>query len=230
MKKILVIDDEENIRELIKFNLEQAGFEVEMAADGQAGFEKLDQSIDLIVLDLMLPEIDGLTLCRRIRNNSPYDTIPIIMLTAKGEEVDRILGLEMGADDYLAKPFSPRELIARIKAILRRIQPETERGSEEEKAGNIRAGELELDIESYEVRKSNELLDLTPKEFELLRLLLLNKGRVMTRDILLQKIWGYEYMGDTRTVDVHIRRLRKKIEEEYIRTVRGVGYKFVQVE
>lgn len=228
MKKILVIDDEENIRELIKFNLEQAGFAVELAADGQQGFEKLDGTIDLVVLDLMLPVVDGLSLCRKIRGESPFSKVPIIMLTAKGEEVDRILGLEMGADDYLTKPFSPRELIARIKAIFRRVS--SNRNQEEVGIDYIKMGDLELSIQSHEVKKSGRLLDLTPKEFDLLNLLLQNRGKVMTRDLLLEKIWGYEYMGDTRTVDVHIRRLRKKIGENYIQTVRGVGYKFAKME
>ncbi|AZO93228.1 response regulator [Iocasia frigidifontis] len=228
MKKVLVIDDEKNIRELIKFNLEAAGYETVLAADGQQGLDKLDEGVDLIVLDLMLPAIDGLSVCRKIRADDKYSKLPIIMLTAKGEEVDRILGLEMGADDYLTKPFSPRELIARIKAVLRRTALIVE-GNTEDKKQLIKKGELEIDIQSHEAKKSGKLLELTPKEFSLLRLLLINEGKVMTRDLLLQKIWGYEYAGDTRTVDVHIRRLRKKIGEDSIKTVRGVGYKFVKV-
>ncbi len=229
MKKILVIDDEENIRELIKFNLETAGFMVELAADGQLGLDKLDSTIDLIVLDLMLPVFDGLTLCRKIRSDDQFKDIPIIMLTARGEEVDKILGLEMGADDYLTKPFSPRELIARIKAIFRRVSSNNEHSNKEEKS-IISRGDIEINILSHEAKKAGDLLDLTPKEYDLLRLLLLNEGKVLTRDILLQKIWGYEYAGDTRTVDVHIRRLRKKIGEGYITTVRGVGYKIAKLE
>ncbi|MFW6306363.1 MAG: response regulator transcription factor [Bacillota bacterium] len=227
MKKILVIDDEENIRELIKFNLESAGYSVETAENGKKGLDKLDNSVNLVVLDLMLPVMDGLTVCRQIRSNDRYRQLPIIMLTAKGEEVDRILGLEMGADDYITKPFSPRELIARIKAIFRRVKANNDNNYEKR---IIRSGELQLNIQSHEVIKSGEVLDLTPKEFDLLRLLLLNSGKVLTRDLLLQKIWGYEYTGDTRTVDVHIRRLRKKIGEENILTVRGVGYKFAKLE
>lgn len=230
MPKIMVIDDEKNIRELIKFNLENAGYEVVLVGDGQAGLDRLDETFDLIVLDLMLPGIDGLTFCRKVRTNNSTGYIPIIMLTAKGEEVDRIIGLEMGADDYLTKPFSPRELLARIKAILRRVNT-----LEVEKVGNenispIKRGQLELDIQSHEVSVNGELLELTPKEFDLLKLLLLNEGKVLTRDLLLQKIWGYEYAGDTRTVDVHIRRLRQKIGEDFIITVRGVGYKFAKLE
>lgn len=178
MRKILVIDDEESIRELIRFNLEMAGFSVELAADGREGLDRLDDTTDLVILDLMLPVIDGLTVCREIRSHSEYRDLPIIMLTARGEEIDRVLGLEMGADDYITKPFSPRELIARIKAILRRVA----------------------------------------------------NDKVMTRELLLEKIWGYEYDGDTRTVDVHIRRLRQKIGEEYVTTVRGVGYKIAELE
>ncbi len=231
MKKILVIDDEENIRELIKFNLETAGYKVELAADGQQGLDKLNNSIDLVVLDLMLPIIDGLSVCRTIRGNEDYQQLPIIMLTAKGGEVDRILGLEMGADDYLTKPFSPRELVARIKAVLRRFNAEEKNGTEKRLDQSvISIGELELDSNSHEVRIAGNLMELTPKEFDLLRLLLLNTGRVLTRDMLLEKIWGYEYAGDTRTVDVHIRRLRTKVGKDYIKTVRGVGYKFAKLE
>ncbi len=230
MRKVLVIDDEESIRELIRFNLEKAGFSVELAADGQEGLDKLDDSIDLVILDLMLPVLDGLTVCREIRSHPEFKDLPIIMLTARGEEIDRVLGLEMGADDYLTKPFSPRELIARIKAILRRVGNNKSLQNEEEEADKITWGELELNTASHEVRKRGQLIDLTPKEFDLLKLFLLNKGKVLTRELLLEKIWGYEYDGDTRTVDVHIRRLRQKIGEEYITTVRGVGYKIVEME
>ncbi|MFP4660596.1 MAG: response regulator transcription factor [Halanaerobiales bacterium] len=229
MKKILVIDDEENIRELVKFNLEAAGYNVILAADGQQGLEKLDSSIELIVLDLMLPVLDGLTVCRKIRSDVQYQNIPIIMLTARGEEVDKVLGLELGADDYLTKPFSPRELTARVKAILRRVVSTKDQNDKQERS-LIARGDLEFNILSHEVRKSGKLMDLTPKEFDLLRMLLVNEGKVLTRDLLLEKIWGYEYAGDTRTVDVHIRRLRKKIGEDYIITVRGVGYKIAKLE
>jgi len=229
MEKILVVEDEKNIRELIKFNLKNAGYTVESAADGKLALEKLSEEIDLIVLDLMLPEIDGMEVCRRVRANKQLRQIPIIMLTAKGEEVERILGLEMGADDYMTKPFSPRELVARIKAIFRRVK-EFREDSEKIKDEIIEAGKLKLDISRHEVIYAEEQIVLTPKEFELLRYLLINQGRVLSRDLLLEKIWGYEYAGDTRTVDVHIRRLRKKIEADYIATVRGVGYKFVKME
>lgn len=229
MKKILVVEDEKNIRELIKFNLENADYEVDTAADGREALDKLSEEIDLVVLDLMLPEIDGMEVCRRMRGSEDLRQIPIIMLTAKGEEVERILGLEMGADDYMTKPFSPRELVARIKAIFRRIKKFK---SESEKLGDeiIEIGELKLDIPRHEVIYKGDKIVLTPKEFELLRYLVINQGRVLSRDLLLEKIWGYEYAGDTRTVDVHVRRLRKKINADYITTVRGVGYKFVKME
>jgi len=229
MKKILVVEDEKNIRELIKFNLENADYEVETASDGREAMEKLSEETDLVVLDLMLPEIDGMEVCRRMRGSEKLRQIPIIMLTAKGEEVERILGLEMGADDYMTKPFSPRELVARIKAIFRRLK-EFKADSEQLKDEIIEAGKLKLDIPRHEVIYGEEKIILTPKEFELLRYLVINQGRVLSRDLLLEKIWGYEYAGDTRTVDVHIRRLRKKIEADYIATVRGVGYKFVKME
>jgi two-component system alkaline phosphatase synthesis response regulator PhoP len=229
MAKILVVEDEKNIRELIKFNLENADYEVETASDGREAMEKLSEETDLVVLDLMLPEIDGMEVCRRMRGSEKLRQIPIIMLTAKGEEVERILGLEMGADDYMTKPFSPRELVARIKAIFRRLK-EFKADSEQLKDEIIEAGKLKLDIPRHEVIYGEEKIILTPKEFELLRYLVINQGRVLSRDLLLEKIWGYEYAGDTRTVDVHIRRLRKKIEADYIATVRGVGYKFVKME
>jgi len=229
MAKILVVEDEKNIRELIKFNLENADYEVETASDGREAMEKLSEETDLVVLDLMLPEIDGMEVCRRMRGSEKLRQIPIIMLTAKGEEVERILGLEMGADDYMTKPFSPRELVARIKAIFRRLK-EFKADSEQLKDEIIEAGKLKLDISRHEVIYGEEKIILTPKEFELLRYLVINQGRVLSRDLLLEKIWGYEYAGDTRTVDVHIRRLRKKIEADYIATVRGVGYKFVKME
>ncbi len=223
---ILVVDDEKNIRDLIKFNLENEGYQVKTASDGEMALKKVDDTIDLIILDLMLPKVDGLAVCRSIRNDV-YKDIPIIMLTAKGEEVDKIIGLEMGADDYVTKPFSPRELIARIKAILRRAND----GSNNKKElSKIQKGDILLNVDSHEVYKNGVLMELTPKEFDLLKFFLNNQSRVLTRDILLERIWGYEYFGDTRTDDVHIRRLRKKIGDKYIITVRGVGYKFAKME
>ena len=229
MEKILVVEDEKNIRELIKFNVENAGYEVETAVDGEEALAKLSEEIDLVVLDLMMPEIDGMEVCRRMRAREKLRHIPIIMLTAKGEEVERILGLEMGADDYMTKPFSPRELIARIKAIFRRIK-EFKVENEKIKDEVVKAGKIELDISRHEVVYGEEKIVLTPKEFELLRYLIINQGRVLSRDLLLEKIWGYEYAGDTRTGDVQIRRNRKKKNANYIATVRGVGYKFVKME
>ncbi|MFW5995981.1 MAG: response regulator [Halanaerobiaceae bacterium] len=227
-KTILVVDDEKNIRELIKYNLESTGYQVILAADGEECLARVGDNVDLIILDLMLPEIDGLAVCRKIRNQSDCSRIPIIMLTAKGEEIDRVVGLEVGADDYMVKPFSPRELIARIKAIFRRV--DDGQSSSGEKKTKIKLGDLALNTDSHEVKKGKESLQLTPKEFELLRLLMINRGRVLTRERLLEKIWGYEYTGDTRTVDVHIRRLRKKVGDKMIKTVRGVGYKIAEVE
>lgn len=233
-QKVLVVDDEESILELITFNLEKAGFEVITASDGLEGWNKAKKEIpDLLVLDIMLPELDGLDVFRRVRNEGATHHIPVLFLTARREEIDRVIGLELGADDYVTKPFSPRELTARIKAILRRYgQDQTKRdvGNNENK---IVMGELEVDMHRHEVLIKGKSIDLTAKEFELLLLLASNPGRVYSREILLEKLWGYDYYGDTRTVDVHIRHIRKKIEEdpaapECILTVRGVGYKFME--
>ncbi|EQB86916.1 two-component system alkaline phosphatase synthesis response regulator PhoP [Clostridium punense] len=224
-KRILVVDDEEHIVELIKFNLEKNGYGVITADNGRDAFIiAKEQQPDLILLDLMLPGMDGLDVCKEIRRDSAISTMPIIMITAKGEELDKILGLELGADDYITKPFSVRELIARVKAILRRTTVKYE-------DNGFKFGEITIDFEKHEVRRDGEKVDLTLKEFELLEILIKNKGRVMTRDFLLDKIWGYEYVGETRTVDVHVRHLRQKIEKDdknpvYIQTIRGIGYKF----
>lgn len=228
--KVLIVDDEKNIRDLVKYNLEKAGYEIYEAADGQTALEKLNKDIDLVILDLMLPVIDGLEVCKRIRNNNQLNNTAIIMLTAKDEELDRILGLEIGADDYITKPFSVRELRARIKAVLRRTKKSfAENKKEKNDLNKYNLGELVLDIQSYEVKQHGKVLNLTPKEFELLRYMVANVNKVLTREILLEKIWGYQYTGDTRTVDVHIRRLRKKIGKEHIKTIRGLGYKLVNV-
>ncbi|MBU3158573.1 response regulator transcription factor [Clostridium frigoris] len=224
-EKVLVVDDEEHIRELIKFNLEKNGYKV-ICADNGIDAVKLakEQVPQLMLLDLMLPGMDGLDVCKEIRKDSNMSGMPIIMITAKGEEIDKIIGLELGADDYITKPFSVRELVARVKAILRRTNMQIV-----EKTFKI--GNLVIDFGKHEVIKSEIRIDLTLKEFELLQILIKNKGRVMTRDFLLDKIWGYEYVGETRTVDVHIRHLRQKIEEDdknpvYIQTIRGIGYRF----
>ena len=174
----------------------------------------------------MLPGIDGLEVCRRLKGDRTTSNIPIIMLTARGDEVDKILGLELGADDYITKPFSVRELAARVKSLLRRVAPQ-----QESEPQTLRAGDIMIDITNYEAFKGGEKLSLTLKEFELLKVLVLSRGKVLTRDFLLDRIWGYEYYGETRTVDVHIRHLRQKLgEEPYIETVRGVGYRFVDRE
>ncbi len=224
-KTILVVDDEAHIQELIKFNLIKNGFRVITADNGIDALKVAEEEKpDLIFLDLMLPGMDGLEVCKSIRKNSVIESTPIIMITAKGEELDKILGLELGADDYITKPFSVRELVARAKAILRRtsFKPED---------NGFKFGDISIDYQKHEVYKGGEKVELTLKEFELLEILIKNKGKVMTRDFLLDKIWGYEYVGETRTVDVHVRHLRQKIEENdkspiYIQTIRGIGYKF----
>lgn len=221
--KILAVDDEAAILELLELSLEKSGFEVVTAADGREALAKA-VGVDLIVLDVMLPELDGFEVCRRLKLDKATQSIPIIMLTAKLDEIDKVLGLELGADDYMTKPFSPRELVARIKAVLRRTLPS---GSDQK----LTVDELTLDFNSYEARLSGEVLPLTPKEFELLKLLVTNPAKAFSRDELLEKIWGYEYYGDTRTVDVHIRHLRQKLEPAAklagaIETVRGIGYRF----
>lgn len=220
-QKILIVDDEPSIQELIRFNLEQAGFETAIAADGFAALEMYESyKPDLIVLDLMLPGKDGYDVCKEIRRNS---NVPIIMLTAKETELERVLGLELGADDYMTKPFSPLELVARIKAVLRRASGQESQDENEYKVGNIH-----LQVDTREVRVNDQLVELTRKEFDLLHIFMQNVGKVMTREVLLQKVWGYEYEGETRTVDVHIRHLRRKLGpegESRIETIHGVGYK-----
>ncbi|TYP54927.1 response regulator transcription factor [Thermosediminibacter litoriperuensis] len=229
-EKILVVDDEPNILELVKFNLENSGFKVITAADGQQALDLVqEEQPDLVILDIMLPGIDGMEVCRILRRQRTTRDIPVILLTAKTEEIDKVLGLEMGADDYITKPFSPRELAARVKAVLRR----TDKVERSEKI--IKAGPVTIDVERHEVFVNGERKDFTPKEFELLRLLASNPGKVFSREYLLENIWGYDYLGDTRTVDVHIRHLRQKIERnseapQFIETVRGIGYKFNEPE
>jgi len=223
---ILAVDDEEPILELLRFNLEKEGYQVRIAKDGPEALRSVEQEQpDLLVLDVMLPGMDGLEVCRQLRLNPRFRQIPIIMLTAKGEVIDKVLGLELGADDYMTKPFSPRELLARIKARLRRIN------SPEDSASELVRGELRIDVKGFRVYVRGEETELTPKEFELLRVLVAHPGKVYSRDELLERIWGYEYDGDTRTVDVHVRHLRLKVERdpsnpEYIETLRGIGYRF----
>lgn len=228
-KKILVVDDEESIATLLEYNLAHAGYEVIIANDGEEGLQKaIDEQPDLIVLDLMLPKKDGMEVCKELRQNQIH--IPILMLTAKDDEIDKVLGLELGADDYMTKPFSPREVVARVKAILRRTQAFSKGNQETVQLQRIKLGEFEIFPEKYEVYQNGEMLDFTPKEFELLLYLTRNKGRVLTRDQLLNAVWNYDFAGDTRIVDVHISHLREKLEEDtkkpkYIKTIRGLGYK-----
>ncbi|MBN3524273.1 response regulator YycF [Paenibacillus apiarius] len=232
--KILVVDDEQPIADILKFNLEKEGYEVVCAFDGGTAVElALSEKPDLILLDLMLPVKDGMDVCREVRQHLH---MPIIMLTAKDTELDKVLGLEMGADDYVTKPFGTRELLARVKAHLRRQNKAAAQGGDAAAAGaeagekqGLRLHELLIDTDMYVVYKNGEMLDLTHREYELLYYLVRNSGKVMTREHLLQAVWGYEYFGDVRTVDVTIRRLREKIEDdpskpEYIITRRGLGY------
>ena len=226
-KKILIVDDEKNIANIIAFNLKKEGYQVVMAGDGQEGVEKaFSENPDLILLDIMMPKMDGYEACKKIREKK---NTPIIMLTARAEEVDKVLGLELGADDYVTKPFGVRELMARIKANLRKTVLREEPAEEKKEAGG--AGRLEISAERYEVRKDGKTLDLTLREFELLKFLSEKKGQVFSREILLKEVWDYDYYGDMRAVDVTIRRLREKIEDDpgkpaYILTKRGVGYYF----
>lgn len=227
---ILIVDDEPSITTLVSYNLEKSGFTVDTAADGQTALEKVEETNpDLIVLDLMLPRIDGLEVCKRLRQKNNH--IPILMLTAKDEELDRVLGLELGADDYLTKPFSPRELVARVKAILRRSAIREAVKQTDGKQAPLVIGELRIDIDGYESYFQGKLLELTPKQFELLVYMATNRGRVLSRDQLLNAVWNYDFVGDSRIVDVHVSHLRDKIEQDtrqpqYIKTVRGIGYKF----
>ena len=228
-KAILVVDDEKNIRELVKFNLKSRGFKVIEAADGEEALNLVKtMAPDLIILDLMLPKIDGLEVCRILKGDPSTKKLPIIMLTALGDEIDKIVGLEMGADDYITKPFSPRELVARVRAVMRRV-------GERDEPKELPATKLEglvIDEQKYEAKLDSIKLDLTLKEFELLKVFAANPFNVFSREHLLEKVWGYDFAGDTRTVDVHVCNLRRKLEEAdeknkyYIETVRGVGYRF----
>ena len=229
MKKILIVDDEKPISDIIKFNMTKEGYEVVTAFNGREALEQFEsEKPDVIILDLMLPEIDGLEVAKTIRKTS---SIPIIMLSAKDSEFDKVIGLELGADDYVTKPFSNRELQARVKAVLRRAELLTvdHHDAEENKSQSILIGDLEIVPDAYVAKKYGEELDLTHREFELLYHLASHIGQVITREHLLETVWGYDYFGDVRTVDVTIRRLREKIEDtpsrpEYILTRRGVGY------
>ena len=224
MYKILAIDDDAHIRELLRLYIEKEGYEFIPAANGLEGLEKLETSRpDLVLLDLMLPGIDGLEVCKRIHQKTD---IPVIMLTAKGEVFDRVLGLELGADDYIVKPFEPKEIVARIKAVLRR----TSNSSKNEVQSKLVFEALEIDVSSYTVVFNGEELQMPPKEFELLFFLASNPNKVFTREQLLEQVWGFDFFGDSRTVDVHVKRIREKLmpesKEWQLHTVWGVGYKF----
>jgi two-component system response regulator RegX3 len=227
MTKILIVEDESSFSEAISFLLGKEGFETDVAENGRTALELFKASAyDLVLLDLMIPEVSGIEVCRAIRTTS---MVPIIMLTAKDSEVDKVVGLELGADDYVTKPYSSRELVARIKAVLRRGTPESvdaDSSSAIQTAGNIR-----MDVERHQVTVNGTLINLPLKEFELLEFLMRNEGRVLTRGQLIDRVWGGDYYGDTKTLDVHIKRLRSKIEEDsanpqLIQTIRGLGYKF----
>lgn len=223
-KKILIVDDEKNICELLALYLEKEGYDTECAFDGKTALEKFyEYKPDLVLLDLMLPIVDGWEVCREIRKSS---SCPVIMLTAKGEVFDKVAGLEMGADDYIVKPFEPKEVVARIKAIFRRVNLLKENSAENE----LKFPDLSINLTTYELKVHGKKIDTPPKEMELLYFLAENPNKVFTRDVLLDKIWGYEYFGDSRTVDVHIKRLREKLEgvstKWRLKTVWGVGYKF----
>lgn len=225
-KKVLIVDDEKNIVEILKFNLKKEGFDTIEAYDGEQAMEMaLNEKPDLILLDVMLPKMDGFTVCRKLRQQI---STPILMLTAREEEVDKVLGLELGADDYITKPFSQRELMARVKANIRRTSIEE---TEVSKGNFIRCGSVVIDVDRYEAKRDNNIIELTLREFELVKFLAMHPGQIFSRENLLEKVWGYEYYGDVRTVDVTIRRVREKLEKdpsacEYIMTKRGVGYYF----
>lgn len=228
VQRVLVVDDEQSIVTLLKYNLEQAGYIVEIAQDGEEAIQKEKETKpDLIVLDVMLPKKDGIEVCKTIRSDK--NQVPILMLTAKDDEFDRVLGLELGADDYMTKPFSPREVVARVKAILRRSsQFESTRVDEDDE--DIVIGPIRIRPDYFEVYRNDNLLELTPKEFELLLYLVERQGRVITREHMLNSVWNYEFAGDSRIVDVHISHLRDKLEDnpkqpQFIKTVRGLGYK-----
>ena len=231
-KTILVVDDEQPIIDILVYNLEKEGYNVIEANDGITAVDvALEKRPDLILLDIMLPKLDGLSVCKRIKNSL---NVPILMLTAKDGEIDKILGLELGADDYITKPFSVRELVARVKANLRKVDASLNSKTiddkqEKKKESKISVGDLELDLDKFEVKVRGEVIDLTLREFEVLKFLASEPGQVVTRETLLEKVWGYEYYGDIRTVDVTVRRIREKIEEDtsnpkILITKRGVGY------
>lgn len=230
-KKVLIVEDDQTLLEVIRYNLVKEGYSVITAVDGSQAVQiARAEKPDLIILDLMLPQMNGLEVCRNVRTDM---IVPIIMLTAKAEEIDKIVGLEVGADDYMTKPFSLRELLARVRAMLRRTDMVKQESGKSEIVENqiIHSGDIEIDLSRHSVQKKGVQIELNPKEFDLLVFLIRNKGQVFGRETLLEKVWGYDFAGDTRTVDVHIRWLRKKIEDNpelpgLLVTIRGVGYKF----
>lgn len=227
-KKILIVEDEQDILQLVKLYLEKEGFRTVTAATGAEGLKQVkEEKPDLIILDLMLPELDGLEVCKRLRSASETAMLPIIMLTAKAEESDTVIGLELGADDYVTKPFSPKALMARVKALFRRLDRKPD-----ERITRYQYGRLVMDLARHEVTLNNTDIPLTAKEFGLLEHLLRNPGRVLTREVLLNTVWGYDYYGTTRTVDVHIRRLKQKIPllNEAITSVKSLGYKLKEAD
>ncbi|MFC4019605.1 response regulator [Micromonospora sp. GCM10011542] len=225
MSRVLVVEDEESFSDALSYMLRKEGFEVSVAATGTSALTEFDRTgADIVLLDLMLPEMSGTEVCRQLRQRSH---VPIIMVTARDSEIDKVVGLEIGADDYVTKPYSPRELVARIRAVLRRQSPE----AADSGAPTLAAGPVRMDIERHVVTVDGGAVQLPLKEFELLELLLRNAGRVLTRGQLIDRVWGADYVGDTKTLDVHVKRLRSKIEPEpsaprFIVTVRGLGYKF----
>ena len=224
-RSVLVVEDEENLVEALRYNLEHEGYAVLTAPDGGSGLETARAALpDLVILDVMLPNLDGLEVCRILRRETD---VPILMLTAKGEEIDRVVGLEIGADDYVTKPFSMRELMARVRAMLRRPR----KTASARMAEPLRSGSLAVDVDAHQASLNGEELRLKPREFDLLALFMRNPGRAFTRDQVLEQLWGHDYIGDVRTVDVHVRWLREKIEADpstpaRIITIRGVGYRF----
>jgi two-component system, OmpR family, response regulator RegX3 len=226
--RILVVEDEESLAESVRYNLEREGFAVDVAGNGRRALERFgERAPDLVILDLMLPEVSGLDVCRAIRARS---AVPVIMVTAKDAEADKVAGLELGADDYVTKPFSMRELVSRVRANLRRARMTPPEQQEEDV---LRGGPVELDVARHEARVRGDAVTFTRKEFELLETLLRRKGRLLTRDFLIDTVWGSDYFGDTKTLDVHVKRLRRKIEgdphrPEHVLTIRGLGYKFVE--
>ena len=228
-EKILVVEDEENILEAIKYSLTSEGFDVYGAEDGEKGLEMARElAPDLVVLDVMLPKIDGFEVCRMLRKDMD---LPVFMLSAKAEEIDRVVGLEIGADDYITKPFSMRELVVRVRNSLRRRSLASSENNSSDSKEIIKAGDLEIDLTSHVIKLSGENLEMKPREFDLLVMLASSKGRAFTRDQILERLWGHEYIGDIRTVDVHVRWIREKIEVDpgkpsRIVTIRGVGYRF----